>query len=289
MKKNTHAFFAIVIASLLTLIGIAFQQGSSYADQHTGLLQVHMLNVGQGDAILIQTPDDETILIDGGPDATVLYEMGNVLPFYNQRIDHMILTHPHDDHVHGLNDVLDRYEVGIVYHSGVLHTVSSYIAWLQKLIDYGIEQKIITEPEIVTLSDDLRLTFLAPIEDFSGQRVDHLNNTSLVVRLEYKNISFLFTGDMEEELEADLLEEGLITHANVLKAGHHGSNTSSSQDFVDNVRPEIVLISAGVDNQYHHPHGRTVRRFEREGIEVHRTDLEGTITVYSDGESVWVD
>ena len=289
MKKQIHKIFVALLLSLLTLAGIYLQESGVIAGNHGDNLKVHMLDVGQGDSFLIQAPDDTTILIDGGQSADVLYEIGKVMPYYDQTVEVMILTHPHNDHVNGLNDVIDRYDVGHIYHSGVVHTLPAYTSWLQRIKDNDIANTIISEPLDLVFNESMSLEFIYPRTDLSGERVDNLNNASLVVRLKYKNASFLFTGDIEEEVEEELLESGIDLSADVLKAPHHGSTSSSTESFIDAVNPSIVLITAGKNNKYSHPHNKILRRFERRGIDIYRTDIHGTITVETDGETIGVD
>lgn len=255
-----------------------------------GLLHIYYLNVGQGDSILINTPYGQNILIDGGPDNSVINELGKVMPFWDKTIDMMILTHPHADHIVGLVEVLRRYQVKQVYYTGVVYSTAEFLEWLQEIQTQKIPLFIVKEHSTVTLGDDLKLEFLYPLEDLSGKKVSDVNNSSIVARLIYKNQKFLFTGDLQEEGESEMVaEERELLSSTILKVGHHGSSTSTSDAFLAAVSPVTGIIPCGLDNKFGHPHLRTVKRLERSNVEILRTDQLGTISIASDGDKVWVD
>jgi competence protein ComEC len=237
MQKQLHKILLFCLACIFVLLGILMKEelksaGDGYDDiNRDSSLQVHFLDVGQGDAILIQTPYEQNILIDGGPDSSVLYGIGKVLPFYDHEIDIMILTHPHSDHVAGLIDVLKKYDVKKIYYTGVIHTTPDYISWLEEIKSQKIPLEIIKEPKVLNLGQDLTLEFLYPLKSYAFTRVKELNNTSIVNKLVYGNTSFLLTGDAEAEVEEELLHLGVDLSADVFKAGHHGSTSSSTQEF----------------------------------------------------------
>ncbi len=281
MKKKILGSLAGAIALIIILLGLSIGEAGNSAE-----LKIDILDVGQGDAILIRTPYEQNILIDGGPDNSVLEGLGESLPFYDKEIDLMILTHPHSDHVVGLVEVLKRYDVDKVIYTGVTHTTDDYLAFLKAVKEEGSEIKIIEGPQEITLGNGLELEILYPLRSFKDKKVPNLNNTSIVARLVYKDRSFLFTGDAEEELEKELIESGQDLKADVLKAGHHGSKTSSSEAFLKVVDPELAVVSVGEDNSFGHPSELTLRRMERLGINILRTDLLGTITIESDGLAI---
>lgn len=249
-------------------------------------LQVTFLDVGQGDAILITTPQNKKILIDGGPDNTVLNSLSKKIDFYDNKIDIMILTHPHDDHVVGLIEVLRRYQVDKIYYTGVVHTTDDYLTWLNEINRQKIDLSIVDQPFTLNLAENLNLEFLYPQASFVNQRVEELNNTSIVNRLVYNDIEFLFMGDAEFEVEQELLSASIDLTADVLKVGHHGSSSSSSEEFLTAVSPEFAIIMCGQDNEYGHPHLITLRRLERLGINYFRVDQDGSIECLSNGKKV---
>ena len=263
-----------------------------------GDLIVYFIDVGQGDAALIKTPDGQNILLDGGPDAAAARALGRLLPFWERTIDLVILSHPHDDHVNGLNDIFRRYEVRQAAYSGVVHTSPGYLAWLKLARNNSVPLLIIDRPQTIVLGDGCALHFLYPRESLLGRSVSNLNNSSLVAKLVYGETAFLFTGDIEGEVERELLSPAdgeapgdagidIDLRAQVLKVGHHGSDTSSSAEFIAAVRPEIAVISVGADNKFGHPSPRVINRLERSGAATYRTDLHGTVKIRSDGKEIF--
>lgn len=256
-----------------------------------GNLHVFVLDIGQGDSILVQTPTNERILIDGGPDDTVLKELGKVMPFYDKIIDVVILSHPHMDHINGLVEVLKRYKVGTVIMSGVSYNYSGYTAFLDEIS----EQKIPVVYAGAKFPDgrgtDYRLgsvvlDMLFPFDSEQGRGFENQNNGSVVFKLLYGKRSFYFSGDLEMEGEEKLTASGLNLRADFLKAPHHGSKTSDTIPLLERIRPAYAAISCGVDNKFHHPHPVTLQHFQERKIAVFRTDLDGIIEAASDGETL---
>jgi len=247
------------------------------------------LNVGQGDAILIKTPADQNILIDGGPDNAVIKRLSENLPWWDRTIDLIILTHPHDDHVNGLNDVIRRYRVKRVLYTGVAHNSPGYLVWLKLIKDKHIPLTIIDRPQTIELGAGCRLKILYPFKSFLGREVDNLNNSSIVSKLVCGQVDFLLTGDIEEEVEKVLLDAEIDLSAEVLKAGHHGSDTSLSEDFLAAVKPKTAVIQVGGDNKFGHPSRRILKRLTRIGAAIYRNDLDGTIKISSDGNIFYHD
>ncbi len=249
-------------------------------------LEVDFLDIGQGDSILIKTPYGQNVLIDGGPDYNVINRLAEEMPWWDRTIDLMILTHPHDDHVNGLNDVIRRYKVQKILYTGVVHNAPGYLTWLELIKNSKIPLVIIDRPQKITLGEDCYLDILYPRESLLGKEVANLNNSSIVAKLVYGQTKFLFMGDAEIEVEQELLENNTNLSAQVLKAGHHGSDTSSSEEFLAAVKPEKVVIQVGADNQFGHPSRRVIKRLERLGARVFRNDIDGTIRLYSDGQKI---
>ncbi len=273
----TAVFCMIITATLL----VAWRL---YPD--TRLLEISVLDIGQGDAILLEAPDGQVILVDGGPDKKVLRRLGEELPFWERKIDLLVLTHPHEDHLAGLIPILDRYQVGGVMITGVMAATTSYIHFLEMVTEKNIPLILVEQAQTIAF-DDVRLEILYPQSSFRARRMSNINNSSIVMKVVYKDFEILLTGDAEEEQEQELLVSGVNLQADILKAGHHGSETSSTEDFVKAVDPEMVLISNGVGNSYGHPSPRTLKRLERLGIPVRRTDQEGTITINTDGQTIY--
>ena len=272
-------------ASMLTLLVIALFILTSCGQSLSGLLSIHMIDVGQGESILIITPNNKTILIDAGDRNEGRRVKAYLTKNRINKIDLLIGTHPHSDHIGGLSEIINNFEVVKVVMPKKLHTSATFENLLNTIDGKGLT---ITSPQlnnVIEFDHDIKLNFLGPIKDYG----DNLNLWSVVLRLDYKDKSFLFTGDMEEEAEIDLIntygKEDLQT--NVLNVGHHGSNTSTSSRFLDYVKPEIALISVGSGNSYGHPHNDVLERLEAYNAFIYRTDVQGTVVLLSDGMKIW--
>ncbi|MFA4906195.1 MAG: DNA internalization-related competence protein ComEC/Rec2 [Candidatus Margulisiibacteriota bacterium] len=250
-------------------------------------LTISVIDVGQGDSILVESPSGKCMLIDGGPK----YKRGDagrryVLPFLHKKginkLDIVVLTHPHDDHVGGLPSVLKDLPVGLIFDSGQAHTSRAYLNFLQIIDQKKIPYKLGRAGQVIDLGGGVKGEILNPQEPFIEESA--LNNNSIVIRLTYGKFAAMLTGDMEREGERRVLSMGTVVRSQILKAGHHGSRTSSSLEFLEAVQPEAALISVGVKNRYHHPHPSTLKKFEELGIKVYRTDHEGDLVVTTDGE-----
>lgn len=289
MKK-----FWLMIGGLVAILAVLlFYCLTSLGD---GLLHVFVLNIGQGDAILIQTPGLERVLIDGGPDDKILRELADVMPFYERTIDVIVLSHPHADHVNGLVEVLKRYDVQQIVITGVSYNYPGYRAFLDLAAQKKISILLVNGQQDFQLLNDRRrlkrdgiiFDILFPFESLQGRTFENLNNSSISFRLLYREKIFYFSGDLEIEGEKKLVASGLDLQADVLKAGHHGSRTSSSEPFLNLVRPKVALISCGVKNKFKHPHPETIQHFQEHGIQIFRTDINGRIEVLSDGKSIHI-
>jgi competence protein ComEC len=246
------------------------------------VLTIYFFDVGQGDSALVISPDGTQILIDGGPDDTVLRRLGEVMPFYDRSLDAIILTHPHADHVNGLVKVLERYEVGMVVESGASYASSAYEEWERRIKDKHIPHVIAVSGQRLIAGGDLRLDMIAPLESFDGVSRKNVHDAMVVAKLVYGETSVLFTGDMEDDLERKLVYFGAPLDADILKVGHHGSKTSSAEGFLRAVSPEAAVISSGEKNRYGHPHEDVLIRLKQFGVFLHRTDEEGTVVLTAD-------
>jgi competence protein ComEC len=253
-------------------------------------LQVSFFDVGQGDAILIETPAGQQILIDGGPDSDkVCLELGRKLPFWDRSLDLVVLTHAHDDHVTGLVEVLKRYQVDQVLESGLAENTPAYVAWLQAVEEKGIERTIAKAGQSIDLGAGVAMEVIHPQEEMLLGTDSDANNNSVVLRLVWGGVSFLLTGDIDGEAEVAILyaEQWRELNSTVLKVAHHGSAGSTSSQFLAVVEPQIAVISVGENNNFGHPDEGLVMRLEQ--VETYRTDQNGTISFSTDGERLWVE
>lgn len=268
MKKSFLFVYFLLLCGFLLFV---------FSNDDENLAKVYFFDVGQGDSALIRTEKGQNILIDGGPDEKVVSELSAVLSVFDLQIDLLVLTHPHSDHVTGLNEVLDRFVVKSVAYSGALHTSPIFLLWLEKIKQKDIPLRIIEHSQKIFLSEKSSLEFLYPTKSLLNQRVENLNNSSLVARFVHGDSAVLFMGDAEVEIEKLLLQSKLGLTAQILKLGHHGSDTSSSENFLQAVSPDYAIVSAGQDNDFGHPSLRVVRRLERMGVQVLETSKEGRV------------
>lgn len=243
-----------------------------------GNLEVHFIDVGQGDAELLLT-ENASILIDTGTkasqDSLIRYLQSHV-----EKLDYLIISHPHEDHMGGTEKVLDSIDVRCVIMPDTVNDTSFFVRTLDLIESKGISTKIAEPGDIISLGD-LRIEILAPLSD----EYDRLNNYSIVCRVDFGENSFLFTGDAEKTSEKELLSEYGANHldCDVLKVGHHGSLSSSTESFISAVSPKYCVIEVGKDNDYGHPDSKVVDRLKASGARVFRTDKSGTVIIKSDG------
>ena len=254
-------------------------------------LHVSFLDVGQGDAILIQTPDRQNILIDGGPDPQKInLELSKKLPFWDRTIDLMISTQPQADHITGLVEVLQRYKVKQVLEPGVPYNSSIYNEWLKLVEEEQIKHEIARAGQEIDLGRGIKMEVLnPPLKLFQGTSHD-VDNNGVVLRLSWSKVSFLFTADIRREAEFELIRQRANLRSTVLKVAHHGSKTSTSPQFLAAVNPEIAVISVGANNPFGHPSTEVVQRLvDRLGEDkVYITSENGTAEFITDRERLWV-
>lgn len=248
-----------------------------------GTLQVHVLDVGQGDSILIEAPGDKRVLIDASTDGADVAERLQARGI--EKLNLVVSTHPHADHIGGMASVLKNIEVGMYVDNGMTHNTLTYLRTTQAVEKRNIPYRAALNGRVFNVGPEAKLTIIHPRSTLlRGTRSD-LNSNSVIIRLDHKNICFLFMGDAEDPTERDLLNRGLETCA-VLKVAHHGSAHSTSDSFLRAVKPKYAAISSGAGNRYGHPAPETLSRLKAADVEVHRTDLEGNITFISSGRSV---
>lgn len=255
-----------------------------YFESHQHL-EVTFFDIGQGDSIFIEAPNGNQILIDGGPDASVLSKLGKTLPFWDHSLDVLLLTHAHADHVDGLIEVLKRYHVGMIVESGEAYSTPDYHEWHRIIQEKNIPVTIAHEGEIIDAGGGVLLTMLSPFADANGVSFKNPHDANVSSRLSYGSTSVLLMGDAEKPMEYRLIRENPDTLGSiVLKVGHHGSKTSSSQEFLDAIHPAYAVISVGRHNRYGHPHLEVLDRLTSSGIKIFRTDVNGDVLYESNGK-----
>ncbi len=279
MKKINYKISLLVFLLLLNLL-IYF-----VLTQLTGRdLVVAFLDVGQGDAIFIQAPNGRQLLIDGGPNGQVLRELGKVLPFYDRSLDVVLLTHPDQDHIGGLVEVLKRFQIDLLIRSNTTSTAAVYQELEQLVREKGIKEEIIITPERLTLGAGVELDILFPDQDTAGWET---NDSSIVGKIRYGENSFLLTGDTPQKIEKYLVGKyGVFLDSDVLKVGHHGSKNSSTEIFIGTVSPLYAVVSAGLNNRYGHPNQEVLDIFTQFKEQVLSTLGQGMIVFKTDGEKV---
>ncbi len=245
-------------------------------------LKVSFLDVGQGDAILIQTPNKYQVLIDGGKNRRVVSELGKLLPFGDRSIDVVVATHPDADHIGGLLEVVARYDIGLYLEPGVESKNSLGEELNIRLNNNKVQRLLARRGQIINFGDGVKLFILFPNQDVSKWDT---NEASVVAKLVYGSQSFLFTGDSPIKTENILFKlNSEILDVDVLKVGHHGSRTSTSLSYAQSVSPLFAIISAGKNNSYGHPHQEVLNILQKVGAEILSTAEKGAITFETDGQ-----
>ena len=276
-QKTKTALGSLMIAIIL-VIAQYFYSGHTPGKQQ---LIVWFFDIGQGDAIYIESPSGFQMLIDGGPSDAVLDKLGSVMPFWDRHLDAVVLTHPHADHLDGLVEVVDRYRVDSVYLTHVDYFTPTGPEFDRRISDDETVIEV-TEPMTIDLGEGVVLQIIYPTMSFVGERIEDLNESSIVALLTYGETSVLLTGDETAKMEPELMA-AIDGEVDVLKVGHHGSAYSSTMEFLQDIDPEVAVISCAADNDYGHPASATLDRLMFIGAQVFRTDLDSDIRLTSDG------
>ena len=280
--KKIYCLLFICLLIVLGLLSWIYFSADNY-------LRVVFFDVGQGDSALIITPQEQHILIDGGPTNQLVYQLDKYLPFYNRRIDLMILSHPEQDHLEGLIEVIKRYPVKRVLLTGVQRqkTLPDYQVWLKLIDQKKIPFYFPYQTKLIDLGETTIDVFY-PWQDLTGVATEDLNDTSIVNKLNFGQFSALFTGDISREIEAQLLKQPINLQSLILKVAHHGSKYSSYLPFFEAVDPHWAVISSGADNHYGHPTKEVLNDLTAVGAQILRTDQSGDIVFRTDGQQIWL-
>lgn len=285
MKKNVLTFGTLIILFLGFFTFNLYKFNDNY-------LHIVMCDVGQGDAIFIRTPSKSNILIDGGPDDSVLDCLNNNLPFWDKKIDLIILTHPHADHLNGLKYVLERYTVLHFVTEKIESKSQGFKSLEAKLAAKNLTAKYIYAGDKIIFTNNVVFTTMWPDKEWVASQEASLksnfdfNNTSLVELLTYRDFKALFTGDAGVKIEDGIAAQ--VGKINLLKVPHHGSRTGMSDYFLSSIRPDLALISAGKGNSYGHPAKYSLDLLKKYEVKTLRTDTYGEIEVVTDGKSYWL-
>lgn len=295
IKKNIKRNFFEILIILLAFLIInnqdkiknLFNQNNNqnqnaYINTNNDLLKVHYLDVGQGDSIFIELPNNETMLID----AAESYQSENIINYLKnlnyQKIDYVIGTHPHTDHIGGLKDIINTFEIGKIYMPKVVSTTKTYENLLMAIKEKNLKINTAKAGTSIIDTNALKINILAP----NNSTYTELNNYSVVTKITYGTTKFLFMGDAEKLSENEIKEN---VSADVIKIGHHGSNTSSSINFIKKVNAKYGIISVGLNNKYNLPKEETITNWENSGTKIYLTSINGTITAISDGTNIKIE
>ncbi|MBN3346578.1 MBL fold metallo-hydrolase [Clostridium botulinum] len=282
-KKVTIVLLFLALFLLVTSSSVCAKSSSKSLngkEKNIGIVTVHYINVGQGDSILIQQ-DGHNMLIDAGTNTAESTVVNYLKSKGITRLDYIIGTHPHEDHIGGLDKVIDNFTVDKVIMPKVTHTTQTFKDVITSMQNKRLKITIskVGDKYSLGVAD---FTILAP----NNSSYSNLNNYSVVIKLKFGNRSFIFTGDAESLSEGEILAKQLDISGDVLKLGHHGSRTSTSQNFLDKVNPSYAIISCGKNNKYNHPHQETLNKIKAKNIKVYRTDEVGTIIATSNGSDL---
>ncbi|MBY6836899.1 MBL fold metallo-hydrolase [Clostridium botulinum] len=286
--KTTKKLLSLSLALLLSTFTLGCKQANAIDStnatttktQETSLgeMKIHYIDVGQGDSELIQV-DGKNILIDAGNNDSMAYNYLKKLGI--KKLDYVMATHPHSDHIGGMAQIINEFDIGEFYAPKVNHTTKTFENMVKALQSKGIKFTAPTVGDALTIGN-ATLQFLAP----NSSKYEDMNNYSIACKIKYGNTSYVFMGDAESLSEGEILAKQLDISADVLKLGHHGSHSSTSQAFLEKVNPRYAIVSCGKGNDYSHPHQETIDKLNKKGIEILRTDVSGTIISTSDGNNI---
>lgn len=275
-----NKFFNMLLKLLVVLVFVVW---ANLYNSDLGLLIIYYFDIGQGDSVLIITPDRKKMLVDGGPDNSVLFELGKVLPVWDRKLDYIIATHPDADHINGLVDVLERNPVNMVLHNRIEHKTKLYERFLQLSEKHNLQAAYSNNDFALgcCVSIDIVWPKQGEIKGLDS------NDTSLSIVISYKNFNMFLGGDLSKNFEEDAMLPTSYQQIELYKAAHHGSRSSTSEKVIAKFRPQVAIISAAMDNKFGHPHAEVLAVFEKYRTQVLKTYELGTITFVSDGRNFW--
>ena len=284
MKKNNLNKYVILLLFLSSFFYTFFsyvQKNFFQVSNHN--LRFHFIDVGQGDSSLIITPKGNTILIDAGDEAHAKKVVSYIREQGIEKLDLVIATHPDADHIGGMDKVIKNFDIDVFAMPDVSAKTNQYKQIQRELKAKKMRATRLYQGDEVQIDDDIDFEILSPVK---GKKYDDTNEYSIVAKIVYKDTSFILMGDATMENEVDIINNVPDIDIDVLKLGHHGSSTSSSDYFITKTSPNIAIISCGKDNKYGHPHQEVMRVLKKHGVTPYRTDEMGDIVITSDGKEI---
>lgn len=282
MFKKILAIISTI--TVLSFVGCGIQKNNNNENTSSGSyagMNVTYLNVGQGDSELIQV-NGKNMLIDAGTNAGANDLVKDLQKRGIKTIDIAVATHPHEDHIGGMDEILENFDVKSFYAPKVAHTTKTYENMLKAVKNEGLKVKQIKEGTNIDLGENTKVEVYSPVKS----EYEELNNYSPIMKISYGKNTFMFTGDAETLVEQEVLKENKNLKADILKLGHHGSHSSTSEGFLKAVDPSIAIVSCGKDNKYGHPHKETMSILKKYDVTVYETFRDGDITITSNGEKL---
>lgn len=283
MKKHKRKYYLISIILAFFLVTVFNLNSTIYqTDISSEQIKVHFINVGQGDSIFIELDNDKTMLIDAGENDKKDLVKSYISDLGYNSINYLVGTHPHSDHIGGMYYIIDNFSIEKIYMPKAITNTKTYENLLETISSHNLKINTAKSNVIIYDSENLKIDILAPDEN----KYTNLNNYSAVVKLVYGDTCFLFMGDAEIESENKIKSD---INCDVVKIAHHGSSTSSNDDFVKRVNAKYAVVSVGEDNKYNHPNNEVLKRWEKSGALIYRTDRDGNIIFKSDGKNIVVE
>ena len=280
-RKYFRIFISLMILAFIFLFStISFAPKKNLSLKNKML--VHYIDVGQGDSMLIQV-NGKNLLIDSGPKESKSKILSYLDSISISKLDYIVSTHPHEDHIGNMSAIIDKYKLGSFFAPKVEYTTSSFEKMIESLVRKNLKINVIkADSNTIDLGEGTKVTVFSPF----NETYSNINDYSPIIKIEYGNNSFLFTGDASNDLEDKVLSKNPNLKSDVLKIGHHGSATSTSKSFLNAINPSIAVISVGVGNKYDHPTSKTLDLLNSTNVQIYRTDTYGTILLSSDGTTI---
>lgn len=274
--------FSVLISLAIIILKYVNNNSNIIYEPEAGKMIVYYLDVGQGDSILIQV-NKKNLLIDSGPKSDKKKLLQYLSKINIDKLDYIVATHPHEDHIGNMSEIIDNYNVLNFYAPKIQTTTKTFEQMIDSLKTKNLKINVIKKgTDSINLGQNTKVTVFSPTKDY----YEDLNNYSPIIKIQYGKTSFLFTGDAQKDVEKEIIASNEDISADILKVGHHGSSTSTTKEFLNKVHPSICVISVGSDNSYNHPNTDTLKRLKDNNAKICRTDIDSTIILSSDGSTI---